>query len=304
MAVDLIEQARPAKTRAAGLSIASNVTLIALKVVAGTLTGSVSILTEAIHSSIDLVASVVAWFSVRKADAPADEEHRYGHHKIENLTAAIEGILILVGSGVIVFEAIRRLVNQAPVEKLGFGIAVMAVSGVANLAVSTYLYRQARSTESPALEGDAAHLRTDALTSAGVLGGLLLVEVTGAHWLDPAFALAVAVVIVISGIRILARSGRVLVDEALPPAELDAIRQEVVSFGNRGIVGYHKLRTRRAGSRRYVDLHLQFRAGTTLEQAHHTAHELQDAIANRLRGADVLIHLEPEDKVRPGTEIV
>ena len=299
-----LQAGRPVKMRAAGLSIGSNVTLIALKVVAGAVTGSVAILTEAMHSAIDLVASIVAWFSVRKADIPADEEHRYGHYKLENLAAAIEGILILVGSGVIAFEAIRKLVESAPVERLGFGIAVMAVSGVANLAVSTYLYRQARLTESPALAGDAAHLRTDALTSFGVLVGLALVDITGADWLDPAVALVVAGAIVFSGVRILTRSSRVLVDEALPPAELEAIRTAVRSFGSHGVVGYHQLRTRSAGSRRYVDLHVQFRAGTTLEEAHATAHELQAAIEARLRNADVLIHLEPEDRIKPGTEIV
>jgi cation diffusion facilitator family transporter len=299
-----LQAGRPVKMRAAGLSIGSNVTLIALKVVAGAVTGSVAILTEAMHSAIDLVASIVAWFSVRKADIPADEEHRYGHYKLENLAAAIEGILILVGSGVIAFEAIRKLVESAPVERLGFGIAVMAVSGVANLAVSTYLYRQARLTESPALAGDAAHLRTDALTSFGVLVGLALVDITGADWLDPAVALVVAGAIVFSGVRILTRSSRVLVDEALPPAELEAIRTAVHSFGSHGVVGYHQLRTRSAGSRRYVDLHVQFRAGTTLEEAHATAHELQAAIEARLRNADVLIHLEPEDRIKPGTEIV
>jgi cation diffusion facilitator family transporter len=299
-----LQAGRPVKMRAAGLSIGSNVTLIALKVVAGAATGSVAILTEAMHSAIDLVASIVAWFSVRKADIPADEEHRYGHYKLENLAAAIEGILILVGSGVIAFEAIRKLVESAPVERLGFGIAVMAVSGVANLAVSTYLYRQARLTESPALAGDAAHLRTDALTSFGVLVGLALVDITGADWLDPTVALVVAAAIVFSGVRILTRSGRVLVDEALPPAELEAIRTAVRSFGSQGVVGYHQLRTRAAGSRRYVDLHVQFRAGTTLEEAHATAHALQAAIEARLRNADVLIHLEPEDRIKPGTEIV
>jgi cation diffusion facilitator family transporter len=298
-----LEAGGPVKARAAGLSIASNVTLIALKVVAGAVTGSVAILTEAMHSAIDLIASIVAWFSVRKADTPADAGHRYGHHKIENLAAAIEGILVLVGSGVIGFEAIRKLVESAPVEQLGFGIAVMAVSGVANLGVSTYLYRQARVTESPALEGDAAHLRTDAMTSFGVLAGLALVDITGATWLDPAVALVVAAAIVYSGLRILTRSGRVLVDEALPPDELAAIRDAVVSFGPQGVAGYHNLRTRAAGSRRYVDLHVQFRTGTTLEEAHATAHALQHAIEGRLRNADVLIHLEPEDRVRPGTEI-
>jgi cation diffusion facilitator family transporter len=299
-----LQAGRPVKMRAAGLSIVSNVTLIALKVVAGAVTGSVAILTEALHSAIDLIASIVAWFSVRKADVPADEDHRYGHYKLEDLAAAIEGILILVGSGVIAFEAIRKLVESTPVERLGFGMAVMAVSGVANLAVSTYLYRQARATESPALAGDAAHLRTDALTSFGVLVGLALVDVTGADWLDPTVALIVASAIVYSGVRILTRSGRVLVDEALPPAELQAIREAVRSFAGQGVVGYHKLRTRSAGSRRYVDLHVQFRAGTTLEEAHETAHALQAAIEARVRNADVLIHLEPADRVRPGTEIV
>jgi cation diffusion facilitator family transporter len=295
---------RPVKTRAAGLSIASNISLIALKVVAGAVTGSIAILTEAIHSAIDLVASIVAWVSVRKADEPADAEHRYGHYKIENLSAAIEGMLILVGSGVIAFEAIRKLVNGTPVERLGFGIAVMAVSGVANLAVSTYLYRQARVAESPALEGDAAHLRTDAMTSFGVLVGLALVQVTGATWLDPAVALVVAAAIVFSGMRILARSGRVLVDEALPDDQLEAIRDAVVSFGPDGVAGHHNLRTRSAGSRRYVDLHVQFRAGTSLEDAHATAHALQADIERRLPNADVLIHLEPEDRVRPGQEVL
>jgi cation diffusion facilitator family transporter len=299
-----LEASGPVKTRAAGLSIASNISLIALKVVAGAVTGSVAILTEALHSAIDLVASIVAWVSVRKADEPADAEHRYGHHKIENLSAAIEGMLILVGSGVIAVEAIRKLVEGEPIDKLGFGIAVMAVSGVANLGVSAYLYRQARATESPALEGDAAHLRTDAMTSFGVLVGLSLVEITGATWLDPAVALLVAAAIVYSGVRILTRSGRALVDEALPPDELEAIREAVVSFGPEGVAGYHNLRTRSAGSRRYVDLHVQFRAGTSLEEAHATAHALQREIERRLRNADVLIHLEPEDRVRPGQEVL
>jgi cation diffusion facilitator family transporter len=293
----------PRRTPAAVVSIASNSLLILLKVVAGSITGSVAILTEAMHSSIDLIASIVAYFSVRKAEDPPDESHRYGHEKIENLSAAIEGMLILVGSGVIAFEAIRRLAQGADVDRLGFGIAVVAFSMVANLGVSAYIYRRARVTDSPALEGDAAHLRTDAVTSGGVLVGLILVQATGETWLDPVVALAVAAAIVGSGLRIVMRSSRVLVDEALPPGELDAIRDAVVAFGPRGVAGFHQLRTRRAGARRYVDLHVQFREGTTLEDAHTTAHELQDEIASRLRGADVLIHLEPEDRVRPGTEI-
>ena len=292
-----------AKSRAAGVSILSNLTLILLKIVAGAVTGSVAIITEALHSSIDLLASVIAWFSVRKADEPADESHRYGHEKIENLSAAIEGMLILVGSAVIVYEAVHRLAVGSSVDSLGFGIGVVAVSVVANLGVSAYVGRTAREHGSDALAGDAAHLRTDAATSAGVLFGLVLVQVTDEQWIDSVVALVVAVAIVVAGARILLRSSRVLVDEALPAEEQAAIEEAIRPFATRGVVGYHKLRTRRAGARRHVDLHIQFQAGTTLESAHATAHELQDEIRRRLGDADVLIHLEPEDRVRPGTEL-
>jgi cation diffusion facilitator family transporter len=294
---------RTVKQRTALLSVISNSGLILLKVIAGTITGSVSVLTEAVHSSIDLVASIVAFFSVRKAGEPADETHRYGHEKIENLSAAIEGILILVGSAAIAFEAIRRLLRGGQLKTVGLGIAVVAFSIVVNVFVSAVIARKARDTDSPALAGDAAHLRTDALTSAGVLVGLVLVKATGANWIDPVVALLVAASIVVTGVRLLTGSSRVLVDEALPEDEVDAIRAAIESFAPRDVVGYHELRTRKAGSRRYVDLHVQFRAGTSLENAHRTAHELQDLIASKLSGADVLIHLEPEDRVRPGEEL-
>ena len=288
----------PRKTRAAAISIASNATLIALKLVAGAITGSIAVITEAVHSGIDLLASMIAYFSVRKADEPPDESHPYGHEKVENVAAGIEGMLILVGAGIIIYEAARRLVEHAEVEKLGVGIAVIGFSAVANFAVSSYLYRQARVTDSPALEGDAAHLRNDAFTSLGVLVALVLVETTGVQELDASTALIVAVAIVWAGIQILSRSSRVLVDEALPEEELAAVRAAIDEFGSDEVIGFHKLRARRAGSRRYVDLHVQFRGGTTLERAHELAHELQRAIRGRLRGADVLIHLEPEESRR------
>ncbi len=292
----------PSKTRAAGLSIASNAILIALKLAAGAITGSIAILTEAAHSAIDLLASIVAFLSVRKADEPADEDHPYGHAKVENLAAAIEGMLILVVACVIVYESVRRLVDQAEVNSLGVGIGVIAFSALANLGVSSYLYRQARLTESPALEGDAAHLRTDAATSAGVLVALVLVEITDVTWIDPATALVVAVAIVVAGVKILSRSSRVLVDEALPQGELDAVRSAIERHGAPEVAGFHKLRARRAGSRRYIDLHVQFREQTTLRRAHELAHELQRDIRASLRGADVLIHLEPAERSRPGSE--
>jgi len=288
----------PRKTRAAAISIASNCTLIALKIAAGAITGSIAVITEAIHSGIDLIASLVAYFSVRKADEPPDESHPYGHEKVENVAAGIEGMLILVGAGIIIYEAVRRLVDHAGVENLGVGIAVIGFSMVANFVVSGYLYRQARLTDSPALEGDAAHLRTDAFTSGGVLIALVLVEVTGIEELDAITALIVAVAIVWAGIQILSRSSRVLVDEVLPSDELAAVRSAIEEFDSEEVIGFHKLRARSAGSRRYIDLHVQFKSGTTLEHAHELAHQLQRAIRQRVRGADVLIHMEPEESAR------
>ncbi len=288
------------KSRAAGLSIASNTVLIVLKVVAGAVTGSIAILTEAVHSAIDLLASVVAFYSVRKAEEPPDPSHPYGHEKVENLTAALEGILILVGAAIIIYESVRRLITPSTVTSLGVGIAVVGVSAAANFAVSGYLYKQGRATDSPALEGDAAHLRTDAFTSLGVLVGLVLVKVTGAQRFDPITALLIALAIIWSGVRIVNRSSRVLVDEALPDEELEVVRETIAAYDAPEVAGFHKLRARKAGSRRHIDLHVQFHSGTTLERAHEVSHELQSAIAVRLPDADVLIHLEPE--THPGLD--
>jgi non-canonical purine NTP pyrophosphatase (RdgB/HAM1 family) len=295
--------AAPSKAGAAALSVASNSALILLKAIAGTITGSVALLTEALHSATDLIASIVALFSVRAADVPADESHPYGHEKIEDMAAAIEGVLILVGSVVIAFEAVRHLIEGTGVQRLGVGIAVLAVSIVVNLLVSRRLSRRARATGSVALAADAAHLTTDMLSSGGVLAALVLIAATGWDWLDPVIALVVAAVVGVTGVRILTRSSRVLVDETLPDPELAAIRDVVSANAAHGIVGFHELRGRQAGARRHVDLHVQFRSGTSLEEAHRTAHMLQDAIRERLGETDVLIHLEPEDRVRPGEEI-
>ena len=294
-------QSPPPRARAAAISIASNCLLIVLKLVAGALTGSIAIITEAVHSAIDLIASIVAYVSLRKAEEPADDSHLYGHEKAENVAAGIEGMLILVGAGVIVFESVRRLMDPAPLQALGIGIAVLGFSAMTNIVVSSYLYRQAERTGSAALEADGAHLRTDAMTSAGVLVGLVLVEVTGLDVFDPVVALLVAVAIVVAGVRILTHSSRVLMDAA-PAVELEAIRLAVAGHEAAEVAGFHKLRARRAGPRSYVDLHVQFVSGTSLERAHEVSHELQAAITALLPGADVLIHLEPD--VIPGGKTV
>ena len=298
------EHGNEPKRRAAALSVASNTTLIILKVIAGIATGSVAVLTEAAHSGMDLIASIVALVSVRKADEPADAGHPYGHEKMENMAGAIEGTLILFGAAIITYEALLRLVRGGRVHTIGVGIAVIVVSAVVNLIVSRIIGRRAVQTGSVALEADAMHLSADVASSLAVLVGLVLVAFTHAEWIDPAVALLVAAGVAFAGGRILLRSSRTLVDEALPDDELEWIRSTIRELGaERGVVAFHKLRARRAGTRRYVDVHLQFTAGTTLEAAHETAHEVTNAIRDRLEDADILVHVEPRDRVEPGTEI-
>jgi len=286
------------KAGAAVVSIISNSALIVLKVAAGLITGSIAILTEALHSALDLMASIIALVSIRRAEQPPDADHTYGHEKTENLGAGVEGILILIGAALIVFEASRRLSGDHELQSLGIGIAVIVVSIVTNLGVSAFLGRRAREYDSPALEGDAAHLYTDALSSIGVLIGLVAVELTDKPVFDAIAAILVALVILLTGVRIVNRSGRALIDEAPPPAELDRIEALITAAAIPEVLGYHKLRARRAGARRWIDLHVQFRDGTTLERAHEAAHQLRDAIRAELPRADVLIHVEPESSLR------
>jgi cation diffusion facilitator family transporter len=283
------------KAAAAGVSIAYNATLIALKLVGAILTGSVAILSEALNSMVDLVASVITFVAVRRADEPADVEHPYGHEKVESVAASIEGVLIIGGAAFIVAESVSRLLSgDTEVESLGLGIAVIGVSTLSAGAVSLFLRRQARKHDSPALEGDAAHLGADAITSAGVLVALALVELTGAEELDAAIAIVLSGFIVFTGLNIIRRAAGILVDEAPPPEEMDRIEAAIARARPPEMVGYHKLRARISGRRRYIEMHVQFRSGTTLERAHELAHQLRDAIEAELKDAEVLIHVEPE----------
>jgi len=289
----------PIKTRAAAVSIASNTGLIVAKVAAGLVTGSVGILSDAVHSLMDLIASVIALASVRKADAPADASHRYGHEKLEDLAAGAQALLLMVGAVFVGVEAVERLIDGGTVGSIPLGIVVAGAAAVINAFVSTYVARGGRATGSTALQANAADLRTDAVVSFGVLIALVLVKLTGANWIDPAVGLLVAVAISTTGVRILIEASRRLADEALPADELEALQEVVRSFIGEQVVGFHDLRARHVGSHHQVDLHLQFAAGVSLERAHYISHQLQHAIVARLPGTTVLVHLEPQDRVRP-----
>ncbi len=286
------------KTRAAGIAVISNAGLIMLKLAAGVFTGSVGILSDAVHSLMDVVASAISLFSVRKADEPADASHRYGHEKLEDLSAGAQAILLIVGALFVAYEGLRRLVDGGRVTSVGVGIAVVAIAGVVNLVVSTFLVRTGRRTESAALRATAVDLRTDALVSFAVLAALVLVKLTGISWIDPAVGLMIGVAISSTGVRILTGVSRRLADETLPVNELEQLQDVARSFVDQEVVGYHDLRARHVGSAHQVDLHLQFAEGTTLERAHELSHQLQDAMAEKLPGTTVLVHLEPEDRVR------
>ncbi len=282
------------KSRAAGVSIASNATLIVFKLTVGILSGSIAIISEALHSGSDLVAAMIAFWSVRRAAEPPDKGHQYGHEKVENLSGVIEALLIIAAAGVIIYEGVMKIIHGPSLDHVWLGIGVMVVSGFANLFVSKrVLYPVARRTDSAALEADAAHLLTDVYTSFGVAFGLLLVKITGWPYFDPIAAIAVALLIIHTGYQLVMQSTRVLLDETLPDEELEEIRRCVLVHRGDIIFGYHKLRARRAGSRRHVDLHVTVDDDLSITEAHEIAMHISEDIRDCVPNTDVLVHVEP-----------
>jgi cation diffusion facilitator family transporter len=285
------------KVNAAKLSVGSNSFLILLKLFAGVLTGSISLIAEAIHSLMDLVAAVIALISVRISDRPSDEQHPYGHGKAENVSGVAEGSLIFVAAGIIVYEAVKRLIVGKTLELLEIGIAIMAVSIVVNIVVSRYLLKVARATDSIALEADARHLTTDVMTMVGVLVGLAIVRIgqlTGVNLniLDPITAILVSLLIAKAAFDITRKSFGGLLDVKLPQIEEDGIRSCIMEH-NCQLVAFHDLRTRKAGSHRYIDLHLVMPKNASVEEAHRVCDHLEQDIRNRLPRTQVTIHVEP-----------
>lgn len=282
------------KVQVAALSVVSNTVLVAAKVTVGLLINSVSVLAEAAHSALDLLAALVAFFSVREANKPADERHPFGHGKIENVSGTVEAALIFVAAGWIVYEAVHHLLAGAGPSATAPGLVVMGVSAAVNLAVSQRLFRTARETESVALEADALHLRTDVWTSLGVLAGLAGIRLTGWWFLDPLAALAVAALILKAAYDLTRASFLPLLDVSLPPEEQRVIAQVLDRYRPR-YLEVHSLRTRRAGSERHVDLHLVLPRVTPLAEAHQLCDEIEEHISRLLPNAHVLIHVEPCD---------
>jgi cation diffusion facilitator family transporter len=281
------------KINTARLSIISNCSLIVLKLVAGLISGSVSILSEAIHSGMDLVAAIIAFFSVRVSDTPPDERHPYGHGKFENVSGVIEALLIFIAAGWIIFEAIHKIINPKLITNVETGVLVMAISAVVNFFVSGRLYKVAKKTESIALEADALHLKTDVYTSVGVSVGLLLIWITGWHFLDPVVAILVALLILKESFHLLKNAYSPLLDESLSEQETRIIG-EIISQRN---LSYHHLRTRKSGHYRFADLHLEMHENMTLKDIHCICDEIESEIEGRISHMEVNIHVEPAEPV-------
>lgn len=285
-------EAAEEKIAVARLSVFSNSFLVALKLVVGILMGSVSVLSEAIHSAMDLVAAVVARYSVKRSAEPADRDHTYGHGKFENLSGLFEGVLIFVAAAIIVYEASDRLFDAAEVEFLGAGMVVMGISTAVNIIVSRKLFRVAKETDSLALEADAYHLMTDVWTSAGVMVALGVMLITGWQFVDPVVAIFVAALIFRAAYDITKRSCDGLLDKSLPDHEmktLEIVMQRHASY----FIDYHRLRARKTGAERQMDLHVTVPKDMSVSDSHDLVERLEREVRKALPGCTVVVHVEP-----------
>jgi len=285
------------------LSVISNSVLVILKLVIGTLTGSISILSEAAHSSMDLIASVIAFFAVRISARRPDAEHPFGHGKVEDISALAEALLIVIAAIWIVVEAIQKFIAPHLLETIGWGIAVMLLSMVANIVVSRLLFTVGKRTDSPALIADAWHLRTDVWTSAGVLAGLAIIWV-GARlwpdinltWIDPTAAILVAMLIMRAAFNLAVTATKDLIDTSPPAHELYWLSSYLKSWYPT-VRSIHRIRTRKSGPVRFIDLHIVVDPTMTVSDSHAITEKMTEAIREKLSGADLTVHIEPCDGI-------
>jgi len=281
---------------AAKLSIIIVVGLIVLKVVVGVITGSLSVLAQAVDSFLDLFAVSVTFLAIRIAARPADEEHPFGHGKAENIAAIIQAILIFIAGGSIIYSAVRRIQTHAALEMTEAGIGVMAVSIIASIFLSRYLLRVAKKEDSMALEANAHNIAADVYSAAAVFVGLIVVRLTGLVIIDAILAGLVALYILKVAVDVLRNSLGGLVDVKLPDDEENSVRTAITEHFGREVVSFHKLRTRKAGSHRYIDLHLVMPKHVSIEEAHNMCDHLEKDIKEKLVHTDVTIHVEPCDE--------
>jgi cation diffusion facilitator family transporter len=286
--------------KTAKLSVISNSCLVILKLIAAALTCSVSILSEAVHSFIDLTASLIAFFAVKEAGKPADDVHPYGHGKFENISATVEALLIFAAAAVVIYEAVSRLVSPKALEMPAAGAAVMLVSAAVNFFISKKIFYEAKKSGSVALEADGWHLRADVYTSAGVAFALLCVFALKPFFkpsvlcaIDSIAAIAVACFIIKEACALTLKAAKDLFDVRLPDDEV-ALLEDVIR-SDKNISGYHDLKTRKAGRSRFAEFHILVHPQMTVLDSHEITRELKRKIESKFEGISVNIHVEPCD---------
>jgi cation diffusion facilitator family transporter len=279
-------------TRYAWLSIAAAVVTITMKASAYLLTGSVGLLSDALESMVNLASAIVALIVLSIIIRPANDEFTFGYSKAEYFSSGFEGGMILLAAAAIIFTAVRRLFNPVPLEQLGLGLIISIAASLINLAVSLILMRAARRYNSITLEADARHLMTDVWTTAGVLVGIALVWITGLWWLDPVIAILVAINILFTGYRLLVRSGRGLLDVAIPETEISSVKSILDSYKEQG-VGYHALRSRQAAARKFMVVHLLVPGNWTVRKSHSLAEQFENRVGEAIANANIVTHIEP-----------
>lgn len=282
------------KKNAAILSILSNSALIIFKLSVGITMNSISVISEGIHSSIDLIASIIAFISIKKSSAKEDAEHPFGHGKYENISGFVEALLILLAAALIIYEATQKLFSNSTIENINLGIYIMLISSLINFFISMSLFRAAKKTNSIALEADAAHLLTDVFTSLGVFGGLLLLKITHIKILDSLTAVIVAMLIIKTSIDLIKKSIKDLVDSSLDKDEINKIVTILKDYPN--INGYHRLRTRKCGNTREIDIHIQIVDTDSLIKTHDICSSIENEIKQTFPDSYIVIHPEPWGK--------
>lgn len=289
---ETVNQVSRAKIRAARVSIATAAGLAVIKLSTALMTGSLAVLSSAIDSLLDILMSGVNYLAIRQAEQPADQNHPFGHGKFETLATIIQSGVIACSGGWILFEAVRRLLRGAALERLGEGIAVLILSTLVSIWIGRYLRRVARQTDSSALQADALHFSMDVYTNLALVIGLVVIAFVHLPWLDPVLSMLVACYILFEALRLVRHGIRDVLDEELP----EAVRTEVARLieSHKGdLLDYHNLRTRRAGSQKIMDFHLTVCKHLSVEEAHEIADHLEKRIEQEIRGADVTIHIEP-----------
>jgi len=282
------------KAGATKLLIGVVVGLIIFKAVVSWLTGSISILAQAADSLLDLFAGIITFSAIRIAAKPADAEHQYGHGKVEDIAGVVQGILMFIAGGLVIYSAIGRIIEGPIIELAEAGIAMMVVSIVVSIFLSRHLLSVSRTSSSVALEANARNIASDVYSASAVLVGLAVVRFTGLNILDPVIAIGVAIYILKVAIDTIRNPISGLLDEKLPHSQ-QAVIEDSLRKHSREVSGFHALRTRRAGSQRYIDLHLVMARDISLEQAHQICDQIEVEIQNTLRKVSVTIHAEPCD---------